>query len=75
MKSSGTAGGLSRKFCELLKPGGENNGNHTVAVITELISLSPVIISRVYQGPRRVLCNMTRDSRWEGWVGGGWEVC
>lgn len=51
MKSSGTAGGLSRKFCELLKPGGENNGNHTVAVITELVSLSPVIISRVYQGP------------------------
>lgn len=70
MKSCGAAGGFSGKFCELLKLGAQDNRNHTAAVITELASLSPVIISRVNQGPCRVLCNMTRDSRWEGWAGG-----
>lgn len=71
MKSFGTTRRFCGKFCGLLKPEGENNGNHTVAIITELTSLSPVIISCVYQGPCRVLCNMTRDSRWGGTVGGG----
>lgn len=70
MKCFGAAGGFCRKFHELLQPGGENNGNHTVAVITELSSPSPVIISCVYQGLCRVLCNMTRDSWWGGWEGG-----
>lgn len=69
MKCFGATGGFCGKFCELLQPGGENNGDHTVAVITELSSPSPVIISCVYQGLRRVLCNMTRDSSGEG----GWE--
>lgn len=50
MKSFGAARGFCRKFCELLKAKGENNGNQTVAIITELASLSPVIISYVYKG-------------------------
>lgn len=50
MKSFGTAGGFCRKFYELLKADGENNGNHAAAVITQLASPSPVIISYVYKG-------------------------